>query len=272
MTRVSRTIALHWCDLNPLLDTNTDVTMTNVSYILLQKVPRVRVNIRTCKVRETVIPMYCGNYDHQTMVTPLAKTGLPSKFAANTCQQWWMDKEYNSAVSSKHPLMVNATTIILVETLGRTWVTETGKVKCKGEKFNYTNKHYEDLVINHQIAITLVQDTALIYLDRTLITHQEEILLACQASENSCATDRATYLWDTPTEQEKCLYLKSRRTKGTVVTTAADGGDQSSRRQHLHEYRGLHGPAAHDGGTHRCLWEVGNRHQLPHPLPSQAPV
>jgi hypothetical protein len=94
-------------------------------------------------------------------------------------------------------------------------------VKCKGEKIDYQNKHYEDLVISHQIAITLVEDLALINLDGTLITHQEEILLACQASENSCATDRATYLWDTPMEQEKCLYFKSRRTKGTVVTTEA---------------------------------------------------
>jgi hypothetical protein len=69
----------HWCDLNPLIDTNTDVIMTNVSYVLLQKVPRVRVKIRTCKVTETVIPMYCGNYNHQTMVTPLAKWVSPAK-------------------------------------------------------------------------------------------------------------------------------------------------------------------------------------------------
>jgi hypothetical protein len=113
--------------------------------------------------------------------------------------------------------MVNATTIILVETLGRTWVTEAGEVKCKGKKFDYQNKHYEDLVISHQIAITLVKDTALFNLDGTLITHQEEILLACQASENSCTTDRVTYLWDSPTELEKCLYFESRHTKGTVL-------------------------------------------------------
>jgi hypothetical protein len=81
--------------------------------------------------------------------------GVPSKVAALTCQQWWMNKVYNSAVSSRHPLMVNATTFILVETLGRTWVTETGEVKCKGGKFDYMYKHYEDLVISHQIAITL---------------------------------------------------------------------------------------------------------------------
>jgi hypothetical protein len=165
--------------------------------------------------------MYCGQYNHQTIVIPLAKWGVPSKVAAHTCQQWWMNKEYNSAVSSRHLLMANATTIILVETLGRTWVTETGEVKCKGEKFDYQDKHYEDLVISHQIAITLVEDTALIQLDDTLITHQEEILLACQASENSCPTDWATYLRDTPTEQEKCLYFESRRTKGMVVTTEA---------------------------------------------------
>jgi hypothetical protein len=70
----------HWCDPNLLLDdTNTDITMTNVSYVLLQKVPRVRIKIRTCKVTKTVVPMYCGHYDHQTMVTPLAKWGVPSK-------------------------------------------------------------------------------------------------------------------------------------------------------------------------------------------------
>jgi hypothetical protein len=212
----------HWCDLNPLLDdTNTDITMTNVSYVLLQKVRRVRIKIRTCKVTETVVPMYCGHYDHQTMVTPLAKWGVPSKAPVHLCQQWWLNKEYNSQVSSRHPLMVNATTIILVEKLGRTWVTEDGEVKCKGEKFDYENKYNEDLVISHQIAITLVEDTALINPEGTLITHQEEILLACQASEKSCTTDRATYLWDSPTELEKCLYFESRHTKGTVVTTEA---------------------------------------------------
>jgi hypothetical protein len=63
----------HWCDLNPLTDTtNTDITMTNVSYVLLHKVPRVRVKIRTCKIIKTVVPLYCGHYDHQTLVTPLA--------------------------------------------------------------------------------------------------------------------------------------------------------------------------------------------------------
>jgi hypothetical protein len=115
--------------------------------------------------------------------------------------------------------MTNATTIIVEETLGRTWVTEAGEVKCKGEKFDYQDKHYEDLVISHQIAKTLVEDTELINLDGTLITHQEEILLAFQASENSCTTDQAIYLWDDPTEQQKCIYFESRRTKGTVVTT-----------------------------------------------------
>jgi hypothetical protein len=33
----------YWCDLNPSMElTNTDITMTNVSYVLQQKVPRVR--------------------------------------------------------------------------------------------------------------------------------------------------------------------------------------------------------------------------------------
>jgi hypothetical protein len=115
---------------------------------------------------------------------------------------------------------------VLVKTKGRTWVTEEGEVKCKGEKFEYEGKHYEDLVISHQLAITLVEDTALINSDGTLVTNQEEIILACQASENSCATDQATFLWDTPTEQDKCLYFESRRTKGTVVTTEA--GDSTN--------------------------------------------
>jgi hypothetical protein len=209
----------HWCDLNPLADTtNTNITMTNVSYVLLQKVPRVTVKIKTCKIVKTVVPLYCGHYDHQTFVTPLAKWGVPSRVPIHHCQQYWLNKEYiSSAVSSRHPLEVNATTIVLVETKGRTWVTEEGEVKCKGEKFDYEGKHYEDLVISHRLAITLVEDTALINSDGTLVTNQEEIILACQTSEKPCAT----YLWDTPTEQEKCLYFKSRRTKGTVVTTEA---------------------------------------------------
>jgi hypothetical protein len=199
--------------------TNTDITLTNVSYVLLQKVPRVRIKIRTCKIVQTVDPLYCGHYDHQTFVTPLAEWGVPSKVPVHHCQQYLLNKEYISQVASRHPLRVNATRIVLVETKGRTWVTEEGEVKCKGEKFDYEGKHYEDLVISHQFAITLVEDTALINPDSTLITNQEEIILACQASENACATNQATYIWDTPTEQEKCLYFESRRTKGTVVTT-----------------------------------------------------
>jgi hypothetical protein len=71
----------HWCDLNPLIDdTNTDITMTNVSYVLLQKVPRVRIKIRTCKVTKTVVPIYCCHYDHQTMVTPCPNGGFPVKY------------------------------------------------------------------------------------------------------------------------------------------------------------------------------------------------
>jgi hypothetical protein len=53
-------------------------------------------------------------------------------------------------------------------------VTEEGEVKCKGEKFDYEGKHYEDLVISHQLAITLVEDTALITLDGTLTTNQKK--------------------------------------------------------------------------------------------------
>jgi hypothetical protein len=130
-----------------------------------------------------------------------------------------LNKEYISQVASRHPLKVDATTIVLAETKGRTWVTEEGEVKCKREKFDYEGKHYEDLVNSHQIAITLVEDTAVINPDGTLITNKEEIVLACQASENACATSQDTYIWDTPTEQDKCLYFEIRRTKGTVVTT-----------------------------------------------------
>jgi hypothetical protein len=120
----------HWCDLNPLTDpTNTDITMTNVSYVLLQKVPRVRVKIRTCKIVQTVVPLYCRHYDHQTFVTPLSEWGVPSKVPIHHCQQYWLNKEYISQVASRHPLQVNATTIVLVETKGRTWVTEEGEVK-----------------------------------------------------------------------------------------------------------------------------------------------
>jgi hypothetical protein len=80
------------------------------------------------------------------MVTPLAKWGVPSRVPVHHCQQWWLNKEYNSSVSSRHPLMVNATTIVLVETVGRTWVTAEGEVKCEGVKFDYEGKHYEDVL------------------------------------------------------------------------------------------------------------------------------
>jgi hypothetical protein len=150
-------------------------------------------------------------------------------------------------------------TIVLVETKGRTWVTEEGEVKCKGEKFDYEGKHYEDLVMSHQLAITLVEDTALINPDGTLITNQEEIVLACQASENACATSQATYIWDTPTEQEKCLYFESRRTKGTVVTTETYMSTDGSMVRLLLKIAAC-----------RRLWNAGDRHQLPYPLLGQA--
>jgi hypothetical protein len=122
----------HWCDLNPLTDlTNTDITLTKVSYVLLQKVPRVRIKIRTCKIVQTVVLLYCVHYDHQTFVTPLAEWVVPSKVPVHHCQQYWLNKEYISQVASRHPLKVNATTIVLVETKGRTWVTEEEKLSVR---------------------------------------------------------------------------------------------------------------------------------------------
>jgi hypothetical protein len=116
-------------------------------------------------------------------------------------------------------------------------------------------------VICHQIAITLVEDTAFINPDGTLITHQEEILLACQASEKSCTTGRATYLWDSPTEQEKCLYFESRHTKGTVVTTEAGDSTYMSTGGSMVRLLMKEEPIAACG---RLV-----THQLPHPLPGQ---
>jgi hypothetical protein len=87
--------------------TNIDITLTNVSYVLLQKVPRVRIKIRTCKIVQNVVPLYCGHYDHKRFVRPLAEWEVPSKVPVHHCQQYWLNKEYISQVASSLTMRVS---------------------------------------------------------------------------------------------------------------------------------------------------------------------
>ena len=39
-------------------------------YLLLQEVPYSRIKIAKCKLTRNLIPLYYGNYDHQTLIMP----------------------------------------------------------------------------------------------------------------------------------------------------------------------------------------------------------
>ena len=62
--------------------------------MLLQEVPYSRIKVAKCKLTQNLLPIYCGNYDHQTIITTDIWWNSPIPIRPEECVRYHHDKEY----------------------------------------------------------------------------------------------------------------------------------------------------------------------------------
>ncbi len=63
-------------------------------FLLLQSPSYTRVPMRRCSVKRTIIPMFCGDHDHQAMAKEHFHLQVPVTMSWGDCERMWNTKKY----------------------------------------------------------------------------------------------------------------------------------------------------------------------------------
>jgi YD repeat-containing protein len=108
-------------------------------YALLQSVPTTSFSIRGCKLRRSKMPIYCGAYDHQTVITSDIWHNRPVDISPENCRSYWRHQEIKVKVKPtdnqwrevSFRLALNDTTRLRYDSHGKSWATSS-EGKCDG--------------------------------------------------------------------------------------------------------------------------------------------
>ncbi len=195
---------------------------TNVQYILLQEVPFVCVSAKKCNMTRSKLPVYCGNYDHQTLALADIWQNVPLQVEADKCQEMHTDKlhsvtaipEEDTMETKLFPLALNTTNILSYEAYGKTTYANK-EVECTGVKwFSEAKGKFVDSMMEWRNDVVVLEDTELLF-DPTipsLTTYQEQLMQEvahCSLSRGQCVTTKGTWTWAPPaTPMSTCrLYF-----------------------------------------------------------------
>jgi len=70
------------------------------TFHLLQQLPHRRIQVKSCRLERSKIPAYCGNADHQTILSGDVWMGRPTPVSVEDCKNMWSSGQ---AVVSKTP-------------------------------------------------------------------------------------------------------------------------------------------------------------------------
>jgi hypothetical protein len=195
------------------------VSQKEVKYILLQRAEHIEVTGYHCYITETVLPMYCGNYDHQTLATPLVKIEKEITASPENCWKMWHKKKWTSPGGSRtFDIKVNRTTEIFYESTGN---TEMGRhhVDCVGGDY-WSHDHrqvFGGMVVPRYLKVLI--EPIRLQLDQAgrVVVANTQQSLPCRDKEESCLVAGGTYVWRSPPRAQRCHLYRTRLTKGIVV-------------------------------------------------------
>ena len=127
-----------------------------------------------------MLPLYCGNYDHQTVVTFWASFAEPTEVYVTDCRRFLETQTYVKPKGGTQALEMNSTTHFNIETVGRAMFRGTqDHLDCFGGVYTRDGAHYTNIVINEYLAITL--EELLVSVDSTgqIIVAKDQIIFPC---------------------------------------------------------------------------------------------
>lgn len=199
-----------------------------VTYQVVQREEHHRVPGNICEMDRTEVVLYCGAYDHMTVLARESYYGLPMPISVAECKEWVSTGKWRDPSSGVvYPLQQNAVNIIQFERLGRTYPSG-GEVKCEGQEMRSQGEILYNMVVQVQINIKLRNETILLGKNE-VIAHVADKRLPCDVKDTGCATPEATYIWSAPLDPCELAYvrmiagLEVANEEGDAVFMSTDG-------------------------------------------------
>ena len=199
--------------------------MVNATYVILQKALFLRQKAYLCNFRYSQVTLYCGVYDHQTLNPRLTHWNLPVEMSPLDCMKAWQDRKYRDFT-----LQRNGKVSAFEDTIGKTWTTDEGEVKCQGEKGIVkvpSQKDRETKFIQQNRMVQFRQyDMALMEVDIKVDFHTGKVypsgtglVLNCDYDDGGCIGDSGVYTWGRKSGTDYCPYYQARISTGADVTS-----------------------------------------------------
>jgi hypothetical protein len=236
---------------NPDMVTQT----TNKTYILLQEAEHTPVTVRRCRLLRNSIPMQCGNYDHQTMLTNDVVFQKPITMSAEECEEIWRTHKVSVEITEsdsqsrliEFEVSPNTTNQMTYTSVGKSWLSSSTEAECYGAKYwsHHFNRWVDDVVEAVNDDLLLTETTGLLNKQGQVLLPDENLILpvSCPGTKGSCVVRTGTYLWSPPTQDETCRFFSLGRTTGTEAVVMDRGepvtifnDDQRTLRFELQKY------------------------------------
>ena len=199
-------------------------------YYLLQEVPYRRLSARKCKMTTSKLPVFCGSYDHQTIIGPDISLNVPARIEAQECQTLHQNREYyvrtqpgpDEVEDKRFTLRMNITNIVSYESHGRTYYTGNDEIECLGvDWFSPTRKKTISDIVQWQSDRVEISEFEELLIDDegrlTLSVSQTRLPRRCTADHGECVTTEGTWFWNIPSGMDHCKLYLSRKLVGDEI-------------------------------------------------------
>ena len=193
----------------------------NVTYDVLQEAQFTRTTGKRCVLVESTIPVYCGHYDHQTMILPHIRLMQPKSVMAEECRRLWRSGKVMSSRKEAFQVSRNGTTDVYLEPVSKTYVK--GEVECVDQTTHFNGKQVDDVVIGVYRRFTLETAKLKIGADGHMVDASHGMSLPCRRADQECLTNTGTYLWTDPTPADSCPLFRTRTSQGLKIADSAQG-------------------------------------------------
>jgi len=219
---------------------NRIITRGKQTYFVMQEVNSYRITTKTCTLTRTSVPVYCGNYDHQTLNLPDVEMRKPIQISADDCRKYHESKTYTvEVVPTDSQVKTLSFTLsgddgarnqIQYESHGKTIVSET-EVECQGVEWLSPEAHtkVQNIVRWVQDEIVLNTQTILVKAEGRMAIYDSQIRLpaTCSPHLGKCESRDITYTWTPPSEDDQCRVFLSRESHGEEYQVSTTAGPQT---------------------------------------------
>ena len=205
-------------------------TRRKVAYHLVQEVMYRRVHAKHCQITRSSLPVFCGNYDHQTIVAPDISINQPMAIPGEDCLDLHGRREYqvntypedDETRVLEFKLKMNTTNIATYEAYGKTYYGES-EIECTGAKWKSPTKGttVSNMIEWRSDRIELREEEELLIDDEGKITvavTTRRLPPTCSVDKESCVTTTGTWVWEALQGEDNCKLYTTRQVQGDELT------------------------------------------------------